>query len=269
MGRLLGIVSPDLIAFDRYLLSAPASLSGLDLSVMQPDGWGAAVYDVGSGGWRVEKRALRGAEGQVSRSEDDSFGAVAHRLRGTVLVGSIRARTVTAAASLAAPPFRRGPWVFAHDGAIDDIEQVRRGVSASRLRECETQADGELLFAYILTFLDRGGVTAAVAISDLDAVVRDAVGEIAASRIGAVSFLLSNGAALYAHRCGRSLYLLERTGPIRLAAIASEPLTDEPWLGLGNNTLLRCEQGTSLELAMLRGTDPRAPISDVELPFTD
>jgi predicted glutamine amidotransferase len=84
-------------------------------------------------------------------------------------------------------------------------------------------------------------------------------------KLGACNFLLSNGRALYAHRSGRTLFLLERrpgdavrierssseTGavvetawsPARQAVlIASERITDEPWHEIEEGTLLRIDR---------------------------
>ncbi|MET0591736.1 MAG: class II glutamine amidotransferase, partial [Polyangiaceae bacterium] len=84
-------------------------------------------------------------------------------------------------------------------------------------------------------------------------------------KIGAINFILSNGRTLYAHRSGRTLFLLERrpgdavrierssteTGavvetawsPARQAVlIASERITDEPWHEIEEGTLLRIDR---------------------------
>jgi hypothetical protein len=103
-------------------------------------------------------------------------------------------------------------------------------------------------------------------------VISDTVAELVERRAGTANFLLSDGVVLYAHRFGRSLCLVERRGSSPAVVIATEPLTDEPWLPLDDGTLLRCDRphGKPLEIGALRGTDPRAPRkSDIELPFTD
>jgi len=84
-------------------------------------------------------------------------------------------------------------------------------------------------------------------------------------KLGACNFLLSNGRTLYAHRSGRTLFLLERrpgdavrierasseTGavvetawsPARQAVlIASERITDEPWREVAEGALLRVDR---------------------------
>jgi predicted glutamine amidotransferase len=263
MGRLLGIISAETVPFDRCLLSTPTSLASL--SEAHPEGWGAALYDDEKQDWTVEKRAMRASGGET-------FAAIAPRSRGTVLVAHLRPRNVFAASLVNTHPFRRGRWVFAHDGTIDDLDHVRAGISRGRLRECEGESDSELLFAHLLSRLDRADPTGRSTIATRDSVIHDAVTELLERRAGTVSFLLSDGDVLYAHRFGRSLHFLERRVNVHAVVIASEPLTDEPWLPLDDGTLLRCARRgrETPEIAVLRGWDPRKPSpSDIELPFTD
>ena len=82
---------------------------------------------------------------------------------------------------------------------------------------------------------------------------------------GATNFLLSDGDVVYAHRAGRSLFLLDRvpgdpvqvrrrsaeSGAVidtpwtrrrRAVLVASERLSDEPWTELGQPSLLRIDR---------------------------
>jgi glutamine amidotransferase len=260
MSRLLGIISTEISPFERSLFAAPRSLPSL--SNAQPDGWGAAVYDDGARDWRIETRALHAGGEQ-------RLPSMAARLRGAVLVAHVRERTA-GAASATAQPFHRGKWVFAHDGEIAKRDYLLAGASSARLGERTGDTDSELLFAYVLTRLDRGRVTERAAASNLDAVVDSAVGELVERQVGAINFILSDGVVMYAHRYGRSLCLSERRELNPTVAIASEPLTDDAWCPLDEWTLVRCERASRLEVVFLRGADPReSRKSDIELPFTD
>jgi predicted glutamine amidotransferase len=267
MGRLLGIVSLDVIALDRFLFSVPDSLSSLSVALdavrSQADGWGAAVFDHPASAWRVERRALRSGDG-----DREGLSSPPPVMRGTVLLAHVLARSASASPREGMAPLRRGPWVFASDGRLEDRDGLRRTISPARMVECRSDGDAELVFAHLLSRLDDAGGDG-TDISGADGAVVRTVVEGNERRLGLPTFLLSNGAALYAHRGGRSLHLLERHGGGRLLAVASEPLTDEAWLPVGERTLLRCTQRPTFEVAILRGSDPRAPISDVELPFTD
>jgi predicted glutamine amidotransferase len=149
--------------------------------------------------------------------------------------------------------------VFAHNGTIEDIDYVRAGISARRLAAVRGDTDSELFFAFLLTRIDgRPDV-------ELDVVLAETVREARARpNFGAFNFLLSDGEVTYAHRYGRTLFLLERgphdevresresreTGAIvqtpwsqrRCAVfIASERLTDEPWKEVASGTLMRLD----------------------------
>jgi glutamine amidotransferase len=155
-------------------------------------------------------------------------------------------------------PFRRGNWVFAHNGTVRNVAAVRARTSARRLLELEGDTDSELFFAYLMSRLDDAGLADAPIGPATDAVVREAVLEaVALEDFGTLDALLSNGASLYAMRFGRPLFLLERhpltavssskeAGEVPIArrhcvVVASEPLTDEPWESLESGSLLRID----------------------------
>jgi glutamine amidotransferase len=235
------------------------------LSRAHPDGWGVAVLDANDA-WEVERRA-------ECAGRDAVFETVADTISGIALVAHIRARTVGPVSVANTHPFRRGGWVFAHNGTVDDDRFLLGRTSRERRSECEGQTDSEMLFAYLLTRLDESGLANAQWSHELDHVVAHAVASAAEARIGSLNFVLSNGFALYAARQGRSLYMLQRRpsegGPDAFL-VASEPVTHEMWQQLDDGVLLRCKRGVALDVRFLRGRDPR-PVYDstVELPFTD
>lgn len=254
MSRLLGIISAGTSPFDSRLLSAPRTLPSL--SMVQPDGWGAAVFDDGK--WEIETRPRRAATS--ARATPTSL----HQ-RGVVLVAHISERT-EAALDVTPQPLRRGSWVFAHDGAVEKPHFLAARMPADRMGDVEARTGGAVLFAYLLAQLDRAGASDGAA----DAIVSNVVAELAEHQVSSASFLLSNGVVMYAHRLGRPLAFLEEDRPTPTMTVASEPLTDEPWCPLEPSTLLRCERRKQLEVTFLRGADPRRPRkSDIELPFTD
>jgi glutamine amidotransferase len=235
MCRLLGIASSEPTAFRALLREAPNSLA--TLSEKHPDGWGIAVH---SEEWQLEKQAC------CARS-DARFHESALSAEGHVLVAHIRQKTVGPSSIHNTHPFRRGRWVFAHNGTVKDVAHLRRGISRARHDEINGDTDSEVLFAYLLTRIDdaRDG--------DLDTLVFDVAAELRAhSEFGSFNFLLSDGEVTYAHRFGRSLYLLERrpraprpAPPERrghAVLVASEMITSEPWTELPEGTLLRIDR---------------------------
>jgi predicted glutamine amidotransferase len=256
MCRLLAIASSERTDFKIVLREAPRSLAAL--SREHRDGWGLAVFDEEACAWNLEK-------GVLCAGEDDRFHRLAVGSRGVVLISHIRQKTVGDTSLVNTHPFERGRWVFAHNGTIKDVPWLRSQASASRLAEVAGETDSELLFAWLLTMLDDAGVTAEAASARTDAAV-GAMARAARERpdFGAFTFLLSDGKTTYAHRFGRSLFLLER-GPddavrprrtsrdgtivetpwsMRRTAIfvGSERITDEPWEDIDNGTLLRVER---------------------------
>ena len=255
MCRLLGIASSEATDFKIVLRDAPRSLAALSLD--HRDGWGLAVFDDESG-WRIDK-------GVACASEDARFHNLAVGSRGELLVSHVRQKTIGETSLVNTHPFRRGRWVFAHNGTVRDIAWLRTQSSAKRLGEICGETDSELLFAWLLTCLDEAGVADASASSATDRAIGAAARRAREQAgFGAFNFLLSDGLATYAHRFGRSMFLLER-GPrdaVRLrrtspdgtvletpwspsrsaVIIASERMTEEPWEPLEEGMLLRIDR---------------------------
>jgi predicted glutamine amidotransferase len=256
MCRLLGIVSSEPTDFKILLREAPRSLAAL--SREHRDGWGIAVFDDDTSAWRIDK-------GIACASEDSRFHQLAVGSRGELLVAHIRQKTVGDASLVNTHPFGRDRWIFAHNGTIKDVAWLRLQCSSERLGEVAGQTDSELLFAWLLTRLDDAGITNTAASAQTDLVLgaaartaRDHAG------FGAFNFLLSDGITTYAHRFGRTMFMLD-LGPTdevrsrRRASdgtvletpwsmdrhavfIASERITDEAWQTLDEGSLLRVDR---------------------------
>lgn len=156
--------------------------------------------------------------------------------------------------------------MFAHNGTIVDTAFLRAHTSSERLRSLEGQTDSELFFLYLLTQLDQAGITAEPVSERTDLVLLQAMQKaLAQPNFGACNFLLSDGNVLYAHRFGRTLFILEKKPPDEVlvhreshetgAAIdtpwsahrqaimmASEKMTEEPWVEVEEGMLLRCDR---------------------------
>ncbi len=247
MCRILGIVADASAEFRFCLRDAPRSLGVL--SREHPDGWGVAVFEEEEG-WEIGKEPL-------SAFADPRFGEVAGESKGRVLVAHVRKRTVGPVSRENTHPFRRGRWVFAHNGTIDEVERLRASASAERLAEVEGTTDSEIFFAFLLTRID-----AARTPGELDEALVSALREVAASpSFGACNFLLSDGELLYAFRQGRTLFTLERAeGDAakapgarvrRTVLIASEQISTEPWKPVEEGALLKVTRRPQPELTLL------------------
>lgn len=238
MCRLLGAVSAEVVDYGLGLKHAPQSLA--TLSEEHPHGWGVALHD-GRCGWDVHRSV-------ACAREDERFHALAAHARGRVLVAHIRKRTVGESSLANTHPFRRGRWVFAHNGTIEDTSHLARRTSSARRREIEGETDSEQLFAHLLTVIDQAGATEGTARAAAGA-IEAALGEAArtiTSGPGAANFLLSDGEVLFAFRWGRTLHVLERGGGRRTPAvlIASTPTTSETWSELPEGSLVRIDGGS-------------------------
>lgn len=242
MCRLLGAVSAEVVDHHHALHRAPRSLA--ELSPDHPHGWGLAVHD-GRHGWDVHKSP-------ACAKDDDRFRALSHHARGRMLVAHVRKRTVGPTSLANTHPFRRGRWVFAHNGTIQDVDHLERRTSGVRRREIEGDTDSERFFAFLLTAVDAAGGTDGVrraAPGAIDAAIGSAVADLCARPdFGAANFLLGDGDALYAFRHGRTLHLLERRGMVMLA---SEQPSDEPWQEIADGSLLRVDAGKQPRLRWL------------------
>ncbi len=275
MCRLLGIVASELTEFGLGLTEAPRCLA--KLSREHRDGWGIAIHRADADErWLLHK----GTEPAV---DDHRFHELAARSRGHLLVAHIRQKTVGPTRLENTHPFVSDGWVFAHNGTIQHQDGLRAGCSGRRLREISGDTDSELFFAYLLTRMDeRGLVRLEPGARELRGAMREELtdlldvvtAELRAQRIGAFNFLLSNGETTFAHRFGRSLFLLERAPgapvrelrPIDAAAaittkwtprrkailIASERTTDEPWREVEDGTLLRIDRTPLPEIVATR-----------------
>lgn len=246
MCRLLGVVSSETTDFRFSLHEAPKSLAVL--SAEHADGWGLAVH--GRLGWDVHRNPVRAGD-------CDRFKELAAKARGEILLAHIRKRTVGPIGEENTHPFRRGKYVFAHNGTITAIDSFV--ASDERRAEIKGDTDSERFFAWLLTHVDAMG--------DIDRALIHAV-DVATKRpdLGAANFLFSNGKALWAFRSGRTLHTLERRpgDPVKVTRhahetdaeletswsprrhgflVASEQMTGEPWKEVAEGTLLRIDSG--------------------------
>ncbi len=238
MCRFLGIVASRDIEFRRCLHGAPRSLA--ELSREHPDGWGVALFEPGPRRWNVHRG--------IDRALDCArFRALAALSRASVLVAHIRQKTVGCTSLANTHPFAQGNWIFAHNGTVKDVAYLASRSSSERLGQVVGETDSEKLFAFLLTRLDEAGLADCPASEATDRVLSEGCEALRARPgMGAFNFLLSDGETSYAHRFGRTMFLLERAHGEVL--VASEALTDEPWQVVDDGTLLRMDRGASHRL---------------------
>lgn len=189
------------------------------------DGWGVGWYDL--------QRRPEPARHRTPRPmwADRSFASWADLVDATAVLAAVRSATPPAPVEESGtPPFTAGPWLFAHNGAVEDFRaevgaRLRRLVSDRRAAGIEGASDSEVLFALALDRLDEGASGA------------EALAAVTATVLGAttarLNLVLTDGRTVAAVACGDSLYVLAPSGstpgPVgRGVVVASEPFDDDP-----------------------------------------
>lgn len=228
MCRMIGVVAERPVPVRALLDETPRNLASLSLE--HPDGWGVAL--ISRDGWSVERGVDCAASSQRWRE-------VVRAAEAPLAIAHVRRRTVGPVALENTHPFRRGRFVFAHNGTLEDTSSLVGATRREHLAAIDGDTDSERLFAFLLSRIAEA--------RDVQAGL--AIGVRALARLGrraSATFLLSDGVRLFAYRQGRSLYALARDRGTRASSVcvASEPLTDEEWLEVPEGTLVAVEAAT-------------------------
>ena len=155
---------------------------------------------------------------------DESFYEISAVTRAGAILGAVRNATPrTSHGAAAAAPFRHGPWLFSHNGAVNDWPESTAALAATlpavSLLELEARVDSALLWALVLDRLRRG-LAPGEALAGTVGALR------AAGVTGRFNFLLTDGQVIAATAAGDTLFY--RRGPGPAVVVASEPGDDEP-----------------------------------------
>jgi gamma-glutamyl hercynylcysteine S-oxide hydrolase len=169
---------------------------------------------------------------------DPSFLDVARVTRTTALLAAVRSATEgTAPDESAAAPYRRGRWLFSHNGAIvgwpASVAAIAGRLPPELLLDLEARTDSALLWALTVHRLDAGaGPGEAVAA---------AVRAVASVTGGRFNLLLTDGTTIAATAYGDTLSFRVRDGCV---VVASEP-DDEGggWVDVPDRSVLVAADG--------------------------
>ena len=241
MCRLLAYLGPP-VTLEALLVDPPHGLAHQAWAperqvsgTVNADGFGVGWYDL-----------ARRPEPGVHRTTlpmwaDRSFASFGGLVASTAVVAAVRGATAPAPTEQSGtPPFSRGPWLFAHNGAVTGF---RDGVGAALRRRLTPEqesailgaADSEVLFHLALAALDEG--------ADPAAALTAVVAAVDAHAGGRLNLVLTDGTRLAATRAGDSLWLLaDGTRTV----VASEPYDDDPaWTEVPDRSVVTASAGTA------------------------
>ena len=227
MCRYLAYLGPP-VTLESLLLEPPHSLLQQSFAprrqrhgTVNADGFGVGWYDLDR---RPEPARHRTARPMWA---DRSFASMAGLISTAAVLAAVRSATPPAVGEeVGTPPFSAGPWLFAHNGAVDGFRgevggRLRRLVSDRRAAGIEGPTDSEVLFALVLDRLDAR----ASAGEALVAVTQVVLGLTSAR----LNLVLLDGHRIAATAWGDSLYVLHDAGLSEGGVVvASEPHDEHP-----------------------------------------
>lgn len=183
------------------------------------DGWGIAWREAGGADdFRIEKEPF-------AASQSDLYAALSETLSSDLVVAHVRKARYPPVNTLNnTHPFRRAccgrNWVFAHNGLVPEIVDMERD-NKTRFCRPDGETDSEFAFCHLLSHVVRH-------FHNPDASWLAMLGEVSQTiaERGKFNFLLSEGRHLIAYGHDRLHYLEAAGGPIDVALIATEPLSD-------------------------------------------
>lgn len=230
-------------------------------------GWGVAGYPDGIP--FVEKQAWAAYHGE-------QFKKTASRIYARTVIAHIRRATVGPPAIENTHPFEHGRWLFAHNGTVPNFDAVREPMLAAmdplHRNEIHGTTDSEHIFRYLLSLEmhePEWGLRETLH-EGLKQIVQWSKEADPEARIS-LNVLWTDGDHLVGSRLNRTLWYLERNDIIhcgicgkphvhhdpkqayRAVEVASEPTTDEAWLGVPNGTVFSIDPDIRMHI------EPMAP----------
>lgn len=209
MCRLFGMAAPSPSPIRWALSSAENSLERQ--STRHPDGWGLASFD---------EDAASLYKGSDPAFADGDYRTTLRDVEGDHVIAHVRRATVGARFPRNNHPFRCGPWIFAHNGTLSQIETIRGPILDHLPDDLEAriggETDSELLFHLVMAYLRDAEGTLDTGLEAAGRATRKAVRHVAeldeehdADSPSEMNVLLTRGEGFVATRYGRSLFVLD------------------------------------------------------------
>ncbi len=211
MCRMFGFRSILQSGVHKSLLDADNAI--IQQSKRHPDGWGVAYYNMNSPHLiKIDNQAR----------ECKIFEKVSGLVSSNTVVAHIRKSTVGLVGPLNTHPFQFGPWVFAHNGNIENFEVHRRTllekINKNLRKYILGDTDSEHLFYFLLTLIEKRGFLEKQnhdfvfqeIVQEFVVELKSIVGEITDSSgdydKNYLTFILTNGHLMFALQGGQPLF---------------------------------------------------------------
>lgn len=153
---------------------------------------------------------------------DQSFASLAPLVSSGCVLAAVRSATAPFPVDEAgAAPFTAGPWLFSHNGALDDFAAhtvvLRELLPAAAAATVETPSDAALLWALTRHRLEQG--------ASLGDALASVVTDVTAVTTGRLNLLLTDGRSVAATTYGDTLVTRREADGV---LVASEPVDDGP-----------------------------------------
>ena len=154
---------------------------------------------------------------------DQSLPDLARVTRSGAVLAAVRSATPgTALGESAVAPFGSGPWLFSHNGVLNNwpswAEHAAAAMPSSPFSDMEAMVDSAFLWALVVERLRAGDAP--------DVALAATIGSVqAAGGSGRFNFLLTDGRSITATTAGDTLWYQRAGGAV---TVASEPSDDEP-----------------------------------------
>lgn len=255
MCRLYGFTANEPTRIECSLIHAQNALMAQSIrdreGLTHGHGWGVAGYPDGVP--LVEKQAWAAYHGE-------HFKKTASRVYARTVIAHVRRATVGKPSLENTHPFVHGRWLFAHNGTVPNFDLVRvpllEATDSLHRSEIHGTTDSEHIFRFLLSLWmhDPERELRQTLRKGLEQIVRWS-SEIDADARISLNVLWTDGTHFAGSRLNRTLWYLERSGifkcdicgrphvhhdpqqAYRGVELASEPITQERWLGVPNGTV--------------------------------
>lgn len=178
MCRLLGMIANVNVDF-KFSLS-----NFSQFAENNPDGYGIGWYEKGKP--KVMKEP-------ISALKSENFIKISHQATSTIFICHVRKATKGNRKIENCHPFNYEQWLFAHNGSIDNSENLKELLKDKYKKEIKGETDSEVFFYWILQNIEETQ-------NDIDGIEHSIKYIYKNHKFSGLNFILSNGKKLYAFR---------------------------------------------------------------------